>query len=93
MGAPEEQLGLSEITRSYSRTCTYANFTPRLEPIVPVVLLLAVKPSVLEHSLLEPLIPFDPLEFEGEPAGGEGSLLADDVCETEPTEEPLRFGT
>ena len=90
MGAPEEQLGLSEIIRSYSRTCTYANFTPR---IVPVVLLLAVKPSVLEHSLLEPLRALDSLEFDGEPAEGEGSLLADDACETEPMEEPLRFGT
>jgi hypothetical protein len=91
MGAPEEQLGLSAIIRSYSRTCTYANFTPRR---VPVVLLLAVKSSVLEHSLLEPLKAFDPLEFDGEPVEGEGgSLLADDVCETEPTEEPLRFGT
>jgi hypothetical protein len=44
MGAPEEQLGLSEITRSYSRTCTYANFT-RLR-VALVRLLLEVASSV-----------------------------------------------
>jgi hypothetical protein len=89
IGAPEEQLGLSEINRSYSCTLTYANVT-LLRPPVTVVLLLAVKSSVFEHSLLEPLKCFDSLELE--PMEGEGaSLLADDVCEIEPTEEPLRF--
>lgn len=90
MGAPEEQLGLSEMTRSYSRTRTYANFTPGLGPIVPVsLLLLAVKSSVLEHSLLEPLVPFDsfdsfePFDCDREPT--ERDLFADDTCETEPS--------